>query len=100
MVKESIKKPKLILMLLNAIQSNKSMLIEEFAFTPLKSVTEQINEPKMAKAAIQPVNVFGRNFPNNPLIRKPIRGNSGTNNAGVTNKVSCIMLSFMCALLF
>ncbi len=99
-VNGSIKKPRLMLMLLKAIQSNKSILIESCAFTPLNNVTEQIKEPKMANAAIHPVTDFGRNFPNKPLIRKPIRGNNGTNKAGVTNNVSCIMLSFMCALLF
>ena len=48
-------------MLLNAIQSNKLMLMEDAAFTPLKSVTEQKKEPKMAKAAIHPVTDLGRN---------------------------------------
>ena len=100
MVKESIKKPKLILMLLNAIQLNTSMFMLDAASSPLNKVTELIKEPKINKVAIQPVTDFGRNFPNKPLIRKPIKGNSGINKAGVTNKVSCIMLSFMCALLF
>ena len=100
MVSGSIKKPKVILMLLNAIQLKISIFKDEVEFSPLNNVTEQIKEPKIANAAIQPVTDFGRNFPNNPLMRKPIKGNNGTNNAGVTNKVSCIMLSFMCALLF